>query len=34
VAIKRDIEDSPLSVVRGELTQKNMELIESESKAK
>lgn len=34
MSLKRDIEDSPLSVIRSELTQKNLELIESESKAK
>jgi hypothetical protein len=34
LAFRRDIDESPLSVLRGELAQKNLELIESESKAK
>ena len=34
LAFKRDIDESPLSVLRGELAQKNLELIESDSKAK
>lgn len=34
LAFKRDIDESPLSVLRGELSQKNMELIESESRGK
>lgn len=33
-SLKRDIEESPLSVIRGELASKNLELIESESKTK
>jgi centrosomal protein CEP120 len=33
-AFKKDVDESPLSVLRNELTQKNMELIESESRVK
>ncbi|TNV83154.1 hypothetical protein FGO68_gene15387 [Halteria grandinella] len=34
LAFKRDIDESPLSVLRGELAQKNLELIESDTRAK
>jgi hypothetical protein len=34
LSLRRDIEESPLSVIRSELAQKNLELIESESKTK
>ena len=34
LALKRDFDESPLSVLRGELAQKNIELIESETRGK
>ena len=34
LAFRRDIDESPLSVIRGELAQRNLELIESETRAK
>lgn len=34
LALKRDYDESPLSVLRGELAQKNLELIESETRGK
>ena len=34
LAFKRDIDESPLSVLRGELATKNLELIESDTRAK
>jgi hypothetical protein len=32
--LKREVDESPLSVLRSELAQKNLQLIENESKAK
>ena len=34
LALKREYDESPLSVLRSELAQKNLQLIDSESKAK